>query len=187
MANIDTIGNTESTTEVAVLGGGCFWCTEAVFTGLKGVTQVESGYCGGHVDHPTYEQVCSKTTGHVEVIRVQFDPAVIDFETLLLVFFASHDPTTLDRQGADVGPQYASAIFFQSDAQRQIAQRVIQDVEQDIGKPVVTRIYPAAPFWPAEDYHKDYYALHPGQGYCQIVISPKLNAVRQRFSNLLKA
>ncbi len=182
MANTDTAGNTE----VAVLGGGCFWCTEAVFKELKGVKHVESGYCGGHVDRPTYEQVCSKTTGHVEVVRVLFDPDIIDFETLLLVFFASHDPTTLDRQGADVGPQYASAIFVQSDAQREIAERVIHELERDIERPVVTRVYPAAPFWPAEDYHKDYYAQHPAQGYCQVVISPKLSAVRRRFNALLK-
>lgn len=178
--------NTSVNTEVAVLGGGCFWCTEAVFVELNGVRHVQPGYCGGHVDHPSYEQVCSKTTGHIEVIEVHFDPGVIDFETLLLVFFASHDPTTLDRQGADVGPQYASAIFAQSDEQRRIAERVIQDVQQELDQPIVTRIYPAAPFWPAEDYHKDYYASHPSQGYCRVVISPKLSAVRKRFMNLLK-
>ncbi|MFA5489499.1 MAG: peptide-methionine (S)-S-oxide reductase MsrA [Candidimonas sp.] len=179
-------GTISDKTETAILGGGCFWCTEAVFAEIDGVLDVQSGYCGGHVDNPTYEQVCGKATGHIEVVRIRFDPGVIDFETVLLVFFASHDPTTLDRQGADVGPQYASAIFVQSDEQRGIAERVMRDVQRELDNPIVTRILPAAPFWPAEEYHKDYYALHPSQGYCRMVISPKLNAVRKRFMSLLK-
>src|SRR3546814_2692583 len=153
--------------ETAILGGGCFWCVEPVFQSLRGVISVEPGYSGGHVQNPSYEQVCTKTTGHIEVVRVQFDPAAIDFETILQVFFATHDPTTLDRQGADVGPQYASAIFCQTEQQKEIAQKVISQVEAETGERVVTRLLGAEHFWPAEDYHRNYYLRNPNQGYCQ--------------------
>jgi len=174
-------------TETAVLGGGCFWCTESVFLALRGVRKVTPGYAGGHVENPSYEQVCGKQTGHIEVVSVDFDPDVISFETLLQVFFATHDPTTLDRQGADVGPQYASAIFCQNDGQRASAERIIAEVEHEIGEKVVTRLLDAAPFWPAEDYHHNFYARNPGQGYCMAVISPKLAKFRKRYASLLSA
>ncbi|SHI23739.1 peptide-methionine (S)-S-oxide reductase MsrA [Pollutimonas bauzanensis] len=172
-------------TEVAILGGGCFWCTESVFLAVRGVLEVAPGYSGGHVANPSYEQVCGKATGHIEVVRVVFDPEVIDFETVLQVFFATHDPTTVDQQGADVGPQYASAIFCQSEQQKEIAQRVIAEVQAEIGEPVVTKVLGAEHFWPAEDYHRNYYAQHPNQGYCQAVIAPKLSKFRKRFAQLL--
>jgi len=174
-----------ATMETAVLGGGCFWCTESVFSALRGVVRVTPGYCGGHVDNPSYEQVCGQGTGHIEVVRVEFDPAVIDFATVLQVFFATHDPTTPDRQGGDVGPQYASAVFFQTPEQEQTARAVIRQVEQALGQPVVTRLLEAQHFWPAEDYHRDYYARNPGQGYCQMVISPKMAKLRRHFAELL--
>src|SRR5690606_14444433 len=143
-------------TETAILGGGCFWCTESVFLLLKGVISVTPGYSGGHVENPSYEQVCSKTTGHVEVVRLVFDPDIIDFNTILQVFFATHDPTTLDRQGADAGPQYASVIFYQSALQQDIAQQLIGQVQEELGVPVVTHLLPAQKFWPAETYHHNY-------------------------------
>jgi peptide-methionine (S)-S-oxide reductase len=173
--------------ETAILGGGCFWCTESVFQSLRGVISVEPGYSGGHVENPSYEQVCTKSTGHIEVVRVQFDPDVIDFETVLQVFFATHDPTTLDRQGGDVGPQYASAIFYQTERQKEIAQKVISQVEAETGERVVTRLLGTERFWPAEDYHRDYYLRNPYQGYCQAVISPKLAKFRKRYAALLSA
>ncbi|MCB5363383.1 peptide-methionine (S)-S-oxide reductase MsrA [Pusillimonas sp. CC-YST705] len=171
--------------EVAVFGGGCFWCTEAVLAGLKGVKQVEPGYTGGHVQNPTYEQICNQDTGHIEVVRVQFDPQVIGYDDLLDVFFGTHDPTTLNRQGADVGPQYASVIFYQSPEQEIAAQAAIGCVQQALGKPVVTRLLPAEHFWPAETYHYQYYQRNPGQGYCQFVIAPKMAALRKKFASLL--
>lgn len=174
-------------TETAVFGGGCFWCTESVFLALRGVISVAPGYSGGHVQHPTYEQVCGKATGHIEVVRLVFDPDIIDFTTLLQVFFATHDPCTLDRQGGDIGPQYASVIFFQSAQQQEIAQQVMEQVQEEIGAPVVTRLLPAQTFWPAESYHHNYYANNPGQGYCQVVISPKLAKFRKRYAQLLTA
>lgn len=172
-------------TETAVLGGGCFWCTESVFLALRGVLGVTPGYSGGHVQHPSYEQVCTKTTGHIEVVRVVFDPDIIDFETVLRVFFSTHDPSTLDRQGGDVGPQYASAIFYQSPAQKETARKIMLEVQDEIGEPVVTRLLEAQTFWPAESYHHNYYARNPGQGYCQVVISPKLAKFRKRYTELL--
>lgn len=172
-------------TETAVLGGGCFWCTESVFLALRGVLGVTPGYSGGHVQDPSYEQVCTKTTGHIEVVRVVFDPDIIDFETVLRVFFSTHDPSTLDRQGGDVGPQYASAIFYQSPAQKETAQKIMLEVQDEIGEPVVTRLLEAQTFWPAESYHHNYYARNPGQGYCQVVISPKLAKFRKRYTELL--
>ena len=173
--------------EEALLGGGCFWCTESVFQSLRGVVEVKPGYAGGHVDNPTYEQVCDKTTGHIEVVKVVFDPALISFATLLRVFFATHDPTTPDQQGADIGPQYASAIFYQSDAQKETAVQVIEEVQSLLGQPVVTHLLPAAHFWEAEVYHHSYYARNPYQGYCQFVIAPKLAKLRQYYADLLAA
>lgn len=172
-------------TEVAILGGGCFWCTESVFLSVRGVREVTPGYSGGHVDDPSYEQVCTKRTGHIEVVRVAFDTEVLDYETLLEIFFGTHDPTTLDRQGGDVGPQYASAIFCQSEAQKAIAQKVIARVEAELGEKVVTKVFDAQRFWPAEDYHHDYYTRNPNQGYCQAVISPKLSKFRKHFAQYL--
>lgn len=173
--------------EQAVLGGGCFWCTESVFQSLQGVLHVEPGYTGGHVDNPSYEAVCEKNTGHIEVVRVTFDPAVITYETILRVFFATHDPTTPDQQGNDIGPQYASAIFWQSEDQRQVAEQVMAEVQQQLGLPVVTRLLPAAHFWVAEAYHHNYYARNPYQGYCQFVIAPKLAKLRKYYADLLRS
>lgn len=171
--------------ETVVLGGGCFWCTESVFQSLRGVIKVTPGYSGGHVDHPTYEQVCGMRTGHIEVVQVSFDPTVLSFEQLLRVFFATHDPTTLDRQGGDAGPHYASAVFCETSEQRDTAERVIAEVEHLLGAPVVTKVLDAQHFWPAEDYHHNYYINNPGQGYCQVVIAPKLSKLRRNFLELL--
>lgn len=173
--------------ETIIFGGGCFWCTESVFQSLQGVTAVVPGYCGGHVDNPTYEQVCGKGTGHIEVVRVEFDPELISLEKLMSVFFATHDPTTPDRQGADVGPQYASAIFCATPEQRQTAERVITKVEQILETPVATHVRDTEPFWPAEDYHHNYYQNNRTQSYCQFVIEPKLSALRRHFAPLLRS
>lgn len=171
--------------ETIILGGGCFWCTEAVLAGLKGVGAVEPGYCGGHVPSPSYEQICQKDTGHIEVVRVHFDPAVLPLATLLDVFFATHDPTTLNRQGADIGPQYASAVFYATEEQRLAAESAIERTQQALGQPVVTQLRPAETFWPAEAYHHQYYQRNSGQGYCQFVIAPKMAALRSHFASLL--
>lgn len=170
--------------ETAVFGGGCFWCTEAVFKALKGVLSVQSGYCGGTTQHPTYEQVCSKQTGHIEVVKIDFDPTVIQFSELLEVFFATHDPTTPGRQGNDVGPQYQSAIFFQSEQQQEIARQFVAEIEssQRYQNQICTEIRPSETFWPAEQYHADYFSLHPEQGYCQMVIAPKIFKFKKQFS-----
>ena len=173
-------------TETAILGGGCFWCTEAVFANVRGVQAVESGYAGGHVENPDYYAVCSGETGHIEVVKVVFDPEVISFSTILAIFFATHDPTTLNRQGADVGTQYASAIFHQSDEQKDVAQTVMADVEEALGRPVVTQLRDAATFWPAEAVHDNYYARNPNQGYCVAVIEPKLAKFKQLFKEWQK-
>jgi peptide-methionine (S)-S-oxide reductase len=175
--------------EKAVFGGGCFWCTEAVFKELDGVERVQSGYAGGHVDNPDYRQVCEGGTGHIEVIEIDFDPERIDYDTLLDVFFATHDPTTRDRQGNDVGEQYRSAIFWQNQAQREAAEAKLAELarEQVFDAPVVTELRGPAKVWPAESYHDDYYARNPGQGYCHYVISPKLAKFRQRYARLLRA
>ncbi len=174
--------------ERAVLGGGCFWCVEAVFQQIEGVHEVESGYAGGHVDNPTYEQVCDKKTGHIEIATVTFDPAVISYRDILRVFFASHDPTTMDRQGNDVGPQYRSAIFWQDDAQRETAESVIAELTADrvFPDPIVTELRAPTKVWPAEDYHRNYFALHPQQGYCAYVIAPKVVKLRKQFADRLK-
>lgn len=175
-------------TELATLGGGCFWCLEAVFSDLAGVRSVKSGYAGGHVPAPTYEQVCGKRTGHAEVVQVAFDPEVLSYADLLRVFFAIHDPTTKDRQGADVGPQYRSIVLTHSDEQRRAAQTVMDEI-RDAGlypDPLVTEVVPLDTFWPAEAYHDDYFARNPGQGYCRIVIAPKVAKFRKHFTDLLK-
>ncbi|MCS6789839.1 MAG: peptide-methionine (S)-S-oxide reductase MsrA [Bacteroidia bacterium] len=176
------------TLEEATFGGGCFWCTEALFLMLKGVEAVFPGYAGGHVPNPSYEQVCTKTTGHAEVIRVRFRPEIISYEQLVEYFFLTHDPTTPNRQGNDVGPQYRSVIFYHSPAQKEIAEKVKQRLDQAgiFPAPIVTAIEPLKNFYRAEAYHHNYYALHPEQPYCRFVISPKLEKARQRFSSLLR-
>lgn len=172
--------------DTAIFGGGCFWCLEPVFQALEGVDDVQPGFCGGHVDSPSYEQVCRQDTGHVEVVRVGFDPGRISYRSLLEVFFGTHDPTTPDRQGGDVGPQYASVVFYADEAQRDQAQDVKDEVQQALGVPVCTRIEAAGPFWPAEALHQDYFHRNPGQGYCQVVIAPKLAKFRQHYAALLR-
>jgi peptide-methionine (S)-S-oxide reductase len=173
--------------ESATLGGGCFWCLEAAFQRLRGVLRVESGYAGGEVEHPTYEEVCTGTTGHAEVVRVEFDPGVLSFQQLLEVFFVIHDPTTRDRKGADVGTQYRSVIFHHSPEQRETAEKLVRELEQGraFTNPIVTEIEPLPDFYPAEDYHRDYYRRNPSQAYCQVVISPKLAKLRRAFSDRL--
>jgi peptide-methionine (S)-S-oxide reductase len=175
--------------EQATLGGGCFWCTEAVYAMLDGVLDARPGYAGGHVERPTYEQVCGKKTGHAEVVQVTFDPAVISYRDILEVFFTAHDPTTKDRQGNDVGPQYRSVIFTHSDAQRRTAEDVIRefDAEGGFGAPIVTEVKPFNRFWPAEQEHLDYYRRNPQQPYCAFVITPKVAKVRKKFSGRLRA
>ena len=177
-----------SSNEIAVFGGGCFWCTEACFSSLQGVISVKSGYCGGHVESPTYEQVCSKMTGHIEVVRIEFNPTVITYQSLLEVFFATHDPTTPDRQGNDVGPQYQSAIFYQNDEQKLQAKGFVDELETSghFSESICTQILPAAHFWPAETMHDEYFALHPEQGYCQFVIAPKVTKFKKQFVSKLK-
>lgn len=174
--------------QTIVLGGGCFWCVEAVFAKLEGVQAIQSGYTGGHVERPTYAQVCEANTGHVEVAAVTFDPAHLSLEDIFNVFFATHDPTTVDRQGNDVGPQYASAIFWSDENQRAAAQAFIDKLEQDqvFGSPIVTQVRKLEKFWPAEDYHRDYFARNPNQGYCQVVIAPKVAKMRENFAAKLK-
>lgn len=174
--------------QTATLGGGCFWCLEAVFQQLRGVSAVQPGYAGGHVPHPTYEQVCTGTTGHAEVVQITFDPSVITYRDLLEVFFSIHDPTTPDRQGEDVGPQYRSIILYHNDEQRQTAEAVIRELEQSGAwdDPVVTQVVPLESFYPAEEYHKDYFRRNPDRPYCRLVIAPKVGKFRRRFSEKLK-
>jgi peptide-methionine (S)-S-oxide reductase len=175
------------TIETATLGGGCFWCLDAAFRGIKGVGSVVSGYAGGATERPTYQQICTGKTGHAEVVQVSFDRDQIDFETILEVFFSIHDPTTLNRQGADVGTQYRSVIFCHTEAQRQAAERVIARLASEgiWSDPIVTQVEAAPAFYPAEPYHQDYYRQNPMQGYCQVVISPKLAKLRSRHAALL--
>ena len=172
----------EGHTETAILGGGCFWCTEAVFKEVEGVLKVEPGYCGGEVDHPTYRQVCEGTTGHAEVVRISFDPQVVSFRQLLEVFFGTHDPTTPDRQGNDVGTQYRSTIFPNSEEQLHDAAAVMEELEDEFAEPIVTKLEMPAPFWPAEDFHFDFFANNPEQPYCQFVVAPKVAKFRERFA-----
>ncbi len=175
--------------EVATLAGGCFWCLEAVYDRMKGVESVESGYMGGQVPHPTYEAVCTGRTGHAEVVQVTFDPAAVSYRELLEVFFAIHDPTTLNRQGHDVGTQYRSAIFYHSPEQKAIAEDVIAALtkEQVFDRPIVTEVTPAGPFYVAEDYHQEYFAHNPSQPYCTSVVSPKVAKFRKLFAAKVKS
>ncbi len=174
--------------EVATLGGGCFWCLEAVYVDLKGVEQVESGYAGGHVVNPTYRQVCGGDTGHAEVVQVTFDPREISYQEILEVYFAIHDPTTLNRQGPDVGTQYRSVIFYHSPEQKAIAEQMIDELGRS-GKhrnKIVTRVEPLTAFYPAEDYHRDYFARNPNQPYCAFVVAPKVAKAHKQFATRLR-
>ena len=168
-------------TELATLGGGCFWCLEATLELLPGVKAVVNGYAGGHKENPTYEEVCAKTTGHAEVVQVEFDPKTISYEKLLEMFLEIHDPTTPNRQGNDVGPQYRSIILYHNDAQRQAGEKSKADEQKKLSRPIVTEIVPLKKFYPAEDYHQDYFRKHPDQAYCQIVIRPKVNKVEKKL------
>lgn len=173
--------------ETATFGGGCFWCLEAAFTELRGVQRVESGYTGGNIDNPTYEQVCSGTTGHAEVVQVDFDPDVITYRDLLGVFFTIHDPTTLNRQGADIGTQYRSAIYHHSPEQKAAAEQMIDELQRNgVYDRIVTETAPLEEYWPAEPYHRDYYRRNPEQGYCRAVIAPKVAKLRKHHMDKLK-
>lgn len=174
--------------EVAIFGGGCFWCTEAVFKMLKGVSSVEPGYAGGTKPNPTYEEVCGGGTSHAEVVRVEYDPAQVKYRTLLTIFFASHDSTTLNRQGADAGTQYRSVVFYTTGEQRGEALKFIEELNASTkeGSPVVTEVKPLDKFWPAENYHRDYYAKNKDKQYCRVIIAPKLQKVQKEFAELLK-
>ncbi|NLM41829.1 MAG: peptide-methionine (S)-S-oxide reductase MsrA [Firmicutes bacterium] len=175
------------TQATAVFGGGCFWCMEAVFSELKGVLEVLPGYSGGHVENPTYEQVCTDQTGHAEVVQVTYDPEVVSYEDLLRIFFSTHDPTTLNRQGEDVGTQYRSVIFYASEAERQAAEKIKAEMAPLWDDPIVTEIVPLDRFWPAEEYHRDYFRRNPQQTYCSLVIAPKVAKFRKAFAERLKA
>ena len=178
----------EQKEEIATLAGGCFWCLEAVFADLRGVARVVSGYSGGHVENPTYKEVCGETTGHAEVVQITFDPQVVSYRELLEVFFTIHDPTTLNRQGGDVGTQYRSAIFYHSPAQQETAAEVIAELERARvwDAPIVTEVVPLQIFYPAEDYHQEYYQNNAGQPYCRAVIAPKVSKFRQKYLEKLK-
>lgn len=188
MSDTQASGTTDhaSSGELITLGGGCFWCTEAVFSALDGVLSVESGYCNGDVNQPTYEQVCTGETGHAEVVRVRFDPHRIALADLLEIFFVTHDPTTLNRQGNDVGTQYRSGIYVHDATQAVVARRVLGEMAGQFDAPLVTEVEPERNYWPAEGYHQGYYAQHPQAGYCAFVISPKLAKLRQRFTSRLR-
>ncbi|MBQ5939323.1 MULTISPECIES: peptide-methionine (S)-S-oxide reductase MsrA [unclassified Massilia] len=179
--------NEQTGTEVAILGGGCFWCLEAVYLEVRGVTRVESGYMGGQVQNPTYEQVCTGQTGHAEVVRLEFDPSVISYRDILEIFFTIHDPTTPDRQGNDVGTQYRSAIFFTSPEQEATARQVMAEMAAVWDAPIVTQIVPQETWYKAEGYHQNYFAQHPLQGYCAFVVAPKVQKFRKTFAERLKA
>ena len=176
-------------TEKATLGGGCFWCLEAVYGELRGVEKVESGYSGGHVPNPTYREVCSETTGHAEVVQVTFDPEVVSYRDILMVYFAIHDPTTLNRQGADVGTQYRSVIFYHDEEQRRAAEEAISDLEAEgvWGDPIVTEVAPLDEFYVAEAYHQNYFQNNGFQPYCQVIIAPKVAKFRKQYLEKLKA
>jgi peptide-methionine (S)-S-oxide reductase len=171
--------------EIATLGGGCFWCLEAVYQEMKGVKSVVSGYMGGRIPDPTYRQVCGGDTGHVEVVQVTFDPTVISFRDVLEVFFVTHDPTTFDRQGNDVGEQYRSVIFFHSEAQKETAEAIIRELKDNkaFDRPIVTQVRPVEPFYRAEDYHQNYFRDNPNQTYCSYVVAPKLRKFRQKLAH----
>ncbi len=174
--------------ETAILGGGCFWCLEAVYDELIGVESVESGYSGGKVVGPTYQEVCTGATGHAEVVRINFNPQVVSYQDILHIFFTIHDPTTLNRQGADVGTQYRSVIIYRDEGQKQAAEQVIREIETEKiwDKPLVTHVVPFESFYIAEDYHQEYFKKNPYQGYCQMVVAPKVAKFRQKFAVRLK-
>ncbi len=172
--------------EIATLGGGCFWCLEAVYLEIAGVQKVESGYSGGHVANPTYRDVCSERTGHAEVVQVTFDPSVISFAEILQIFFTIHDPTTRNRQGADVGSQYRSAIFYHNYEQKRVAQTVMDEIAEVWDNPIVTELTPLEHFYKAEEYHQNYFARNPQQSYCQVVVAPKVAKTRKTFFQKLR-
>ena len=174
------------TTETITLAGGCFWCLEAVYEQVRGVSAVESGYSNGHAVNPSYEQVCQGETGHAEVVKIEFDPAVVSLRELLEVFFSIHDPTTRNRQGNDVGPQYRSGIYTHDETQAAVAREVIAEVNAATGGRVVTELQPVANYSRAEAYHQHYFAQHPGQGYCAVVVAPKVEKFRHSFQRLMK-
>ena len=178
-----------SDSQTIVLGGGCFWCTEAVFVKVRGVTDVESGYCNGQLRQPSYEAVCTGTTGHNEVVRLTYDPAKISTRQILEIFFVVHDPTQLNRQGNDVGTQYRSGIYFTTPEQEQVANDLIREMSQDkvLGAPIVTEVLPLSNYWPAEDYHQDFFERNPYQGYCLAVAAPKVAKFRKTFADLVRA
>lgn len=186
---VQTSSNPSRALEVATLGAGCFWCVEAVFQQLAGVESIESGYSGGHVENPTYREVCEGDTGHAEVCRIQFDPQRIRFEELLEVFWQTHDPTTVNRQGADEGPQYRSVIFYHNDQQRKLAEEYKKKLDEAkvFDDPIVTEISPLTNYFKAEDYHQNYYRLNPNQGYCRLVIQPKVEKFREVFARKLES
>jgi peptide-methionine (S)-S-oxide reductase len=171
--------------QTATVAGGCFWCTEAVFKQIQGVESVTSGYAGGHVEEPSYEAVCSGDTGHAECVQVEYDPDVIGYEDVLTVFFATHNPTTKDRQGPDVGSQYRSAVFYHDEAQREAVEATVDDLEEQYSDPIVTEVEPLETFYPAKEYHQDYYERNPDQGYCAVNIDPKLEKLNEQFRELL--
>lgn len=174
-------------TQIATLAGGCFWCLDSAFRRVKGVGLVESGYCGGHSENPSYEAVCGGNTGHAEAVRLEFDASLVDYRTLLTLFFSLHDPTTLNRQGADIGTQYRSAIFYHNEQQHEDAKEIIDDLERRAvwADPIVTELAPAGRFYPAEQYHQDYAANNKSNRYCQMVINPKLAKFTERYRDLL--
>jgi len=174
--------------EVATLAGGCFWCLEAAFQDLKGVEKVQSGYAGGHAANPSYEDVCTGTTGHAEVVHITFDPSVVSLNAMLHIFFTIHDPTTLNRQGGDVGTQYRSAVFYHTPEQQAVTEQVIRELaaEHLWDAPVVTEVKPLEAFYPAEEYHRDYFRRNPNQGYCRAVIAPKVAKIRKLYFDKLK-
>ncbi|MCX7815431.1 MAG: peptide-methionine (S)-S-oxide reductase MsrA [Tepidimonas ignava] len=174
--------------ETLALAGGCFWCTDAVFRRVRGVVAVECGYSNGQATQPSYEEVCTGATGCAEVVRIEHDPALVDTRTLLEIFFATHDPTTPNRQGADVGTQYRSGVYWTLPAQAEVARALIAELDAQgaFGAPIVTEVEPLRHYWPAEAYHQDYFARHPHQGYCQVVIAPKVAKLRRRFAHLLQ-
>jgi peptide-methionine (S)-S-oxide reductase len=187
-ASLNLLETKNYTMEIATFGNGCFWCTEAIFQNLKGVEKVVSGYSGGHVDNPTYKQVCAGTTGHAEVIQIAYDPAVISFDELLEVFWKTHDPTTPNRQGNDVGPQYRSAVFYHDDTQKEKAEKYKKELNEAgaYDKPIVTEITAFEKFYPAEDYHQNYFNLNGSQPYCSFVIRPKVEKFEKVFKDKLK-
>jgi len=184
-----TAATPPNTLQTITLGGGCFWCTEAVYVQVKGVVDVESGYSNGHVQHPTYEDVCTGSTGHNEVVKLVYDPAQISTREVLEIFFVIHDPTTLNRQGNDSGTQYRSGIYFSTPEQQAVAQAVMAEMAASgvYSRPLVTEVLPLANYWPAEDYHQDFFARNPHQGYCMAVAAPKVAKFRKTFARLQKA